>query len=143
MVGDDPAQEARAKAELADAEMVALGSAALCEAVWVLNSRYRRSASEIAAAIRDILEADNVVTDRPSIEAGLAMLEAGGYFADGVIAHEGAWLGGEPSSRSTGKQSAFYGRQGMLRASRPSAARRCPPAHDRGLAAGRLRSARR
>jgi predicted nucleic-acid-binding protein len=33
--------------------------------------------------------------NRPAVEAGLAMLEAGGDFADGVIAHEGAWLGGE------------------------------------------------
>lgn len=33
--------------------------------------------------------------NRPAVEAGLEMLEAGGDFADGVIAHEGAWLGGE------------------------------------------------
>jgi predicted nucleic-acid-binding protein len=28
-------------------------------------------------------------------EAGLALLDAGGDFADGVIAHEGYWLGAE------------------------------------------------
>lgn len=28
-------------------------------------------------------------------EAGLAMLDAGGDFADGVIAYEGLWLGAE------------------------------------------------
>lgn len=95
MVGDDPAQERRARAELAQADLVALGSAAMCEVVWVLNARYHRSASEIAAAIRNLVEADNVVTDRQAIEAGLAMLEAGGDFADGVIAYEGAWLGGD------------------------------------------------
>ncbi|EGG79200.1 transposase subfamily [Gluconacetobacter sp. SXCC-1] len=33
--------------------------------------------------------------NRPAVEAGLALLEAGGDFADGVIAHEGVWLGGE------------------------------------------------
>ncbi len=32
---------------------------------------------------------------RPAVEAGLALLEAGGDFADGLIAHEGQWLGGE------------------------------------------------
>lgn len=33
--------------------------------------------------------------NRPAVEAGLALLEAGGDFADGVMAYEGAWLGGE------------------------------------------------
>jgi predicted nucleic-acid-binding protein len=28
-------------------------------------------------------------------EAGLALLEAGGDFADGVIAYEGSWLGAD------------------------------------------------
>jgi len=29
------------------------------------------------------------------VEAGLAVLDAGGDFADGIMAHEGKWLGGE------------------------------------------------
>jgi predicted nucleic-acid-binding protein len=29
------------------------------------------------------------------VEAGLALLDAGGDFADGVIAHEGRWLGAD------------------------------------------------
>ena len=34
--------------------------------------------------------------DEPAgVEAGLAMLDAGGDFADGVIAYEGRWLGAE------------------------------------------------
>ena len=33
--------------------------------------------------------------NRPAVEAGLALLEAGGDFADGVIAYEGNWLGAE------------------------------------------------
>ena len=33
--------------------------------------------------------------DRPAAEAGLALLDAGGGFADGVIAFEGARHGGE------------------------------------------------
>jgi predicted nucleic-acid-binding protein len=33
--------------------------------------------------------------NRPAAEAGLAVLDAGGDFADGVIAFEGAQLGGE------------------------------------------------
>lgn len=33
--------------------------------------------------------------NRSAVEAGLAVLEAGGDFADGIIAYEGNWLGGE------------------------------------------------
>jgi predicted nucleic-acid-binding protein len=36
-----------------------------------------------------------VVTNRPAAEAGLALLDRGGDFADGVIAYEGHWLGAE------------------------------------------------
>ncbi len=52
------------------------------------------SAAEISAAIRALLAVAAVETNRPAVEAGLAMLDAGGDFADGVIAQEGAWLGG-------------------------------------------------
>jgi hypothetical protein len=46
-------------------------------------------APEIAAAVRRLLDSANVLVNRPAAEAGLAMLDAGGDFADGVIAHEG------------------------------------------------------
>ena len=36
-----------------------------------------------------------MVANRPAVEAGLALLDAGGDFADGVIAYEGSWLGAE------------------------------------------------
>ena len=45
--------------------------------------------------MRGLLSAENVVVDRPAAEAGLARLDAGGDFADGVSAFEGAWLGGD------------------------------------------------
>jgi predicted nucleic-acid-binding protein len=35
------------------------------------------------------------VVDRPAVEAGLAFLDHGGDFADGVIAHQGYELGGD------------------------------------------------
>ena len=31
--------------------------------------------------------------NRPAIETGLSVLDAGGDFTDGVIAYEGGWLG--------------------------------------------------
>jgi predicted nucleic-acid-binding protein len=42
-----------------------------------------------------LLAGANVVLNRPAAEAGLAVLDAGGDFADGVIAYEGNWLGAE------------------------------------------------
>lgn len=44
---------------------------------------------DVALTIRDLLNAGNVVMNRPVVEAGLLMLEAGGDFTDGVIAYKG------------------------------------------------------
>ena len=95
IVGDDEAQAARAVELLEAADMVAVSQQALCELVWVLRSRYGVARPDIAAAIRALLGTANVVTNRPAAEAGLAVLEAGGEFADGVIAFDSAWLGAE------------------------------------------------
>lgn len=92
----DHAQQSKtAEARLAKAEVVALPVSALCELVWVLTQGYKIPAPEIAAAIRRLTDGANVVVNRPAVEAGLAMLEAGGDFADGVIAYEGRWLGAD------------------------------------------------
>jgi len=37
----------------------------------------------------------NVAVSRPAVEAGLNLLEAGGDSADGIIAYDGRWLGGD------------------------------------------------
>ena len=47
------------------------------------------------AAIRELLKQPKIVVERAIVEAGLALVEAGGEFADGIIAHEGRRLGGE------------------------------------------------
>jgi len=91
---DDPRQAALAQAVLAEAEIVALPVVALCEFVWVLARGYRIAGADISAALRGLLASANVQTDRLAVEAGLALLEAGGDFADGVIAQQGASLGG-------------------------------------------------
>ncbi|MCK9510679.1 MAG: type II toxin-antitoxin system VapC family toxin [Pigmentiphaga sp.] len=95
MVADDEAQAARAIELLESADMVAVSLQTLCEFVWVLRGRYGVDRADIAAAIRALLNTNNVVVSRPAAEAGLALLEAGGDFADGVIAFDGAWLGAE------------------------------------------------
>ena len=94
-VGDDETQAQAAAAMLSKASLVAVSTATLCEFVWVLRKLYRFDRSEIVAALRALIDAANVEADGPAVEAGLAMLEAGGDFADGVIALEGQRLGGE------------------------------------------------
>lgn len=95
LVGDDADQQRVAVETLDSAETVAISVQTLCKLVWVLARGYRTSREDIAAAIRQLLDTGNIVVDRPAVEAGLAILEAGGDFADGVIAHDGQWLGGE------------------------------------------------
>jgi predicted nucleic-acid-binding protein len=92
---DDPRQSAAAQKSLKNAELVGLTLPALCELVWVLARGYKIPAREIGETIRRLIDADNVVTNRGAVEAGLQMLDGGGDFADGVIAHEGRWLGCE------------------------------------------------
>lgn len=94
-VRDDVGQADTATKLMARAKMVAIAVPSLCEFVWVLRSVYRFRSSDIAKAIRTLLAAENVETNRPAIDAGLAMLDAGGDFADGAIAYEGRWLGAE------------------------------------------------
>lgn len=92
--GDD-AQQSLAIATLQAAELVAISIHSLCELAWVLERSYGAPRPEIAASIRRLMNTRNVTLNRPAVEAGLAMMDAGGDFADGVIAYEGAWLGGE------------------------------------------------
>jgi predicted nucleic-acid-binding protein len=95
LVSDHERQTKAAQAALADATEIALAIPVLCELVWVLSQGYKISGMEIAEKIRVIANSRNVVMNRPAVELGLAMLEAGGDFADGAIAYEGSWLGAE------------------------------------------------
>jgi len=95
VVHDDEEQAKLADNLLRRAEMIAITIPCLCELVWVLRSIYGFKRSDAAAAIRALLVAGNVEINRPTVEAGLAMLDAGGDFADGVIAYEGKWLGAD------------------------------------------------
>ncbi len=95
ITNDDVGQSRVAEAELANADVVALALPALCELVWVLSQGYKIPSAEIAEAIRRLMNSANVLANRPAVEAGLALLDAGGDFADGIIAYEGRWLGAE------------------------------------------------
>ncbi len=95
VVRDDVKHANIAAKLLMDADVVAVALPCLCEFVWVLRRVYGFTPADVAAAIRALLDAANTKTNRPAAEAGLAVLEAGGDFADGAIAFEGQWLGGE------------------------------------------------
>lgn len=94
-VQDDPRQARQAAKILQQAEVVAVPVPVLCEFVWVLRRGYKKSVSEISDSIQKLMKSANAVMNRQAVEAGLAALNAGGDFADGVIAYEGEWLGAE------------------------------------------------
>ena len=91
---DDPAQAAQALQVLQNATLIAVPTPALCELVWVLLRGYRYTPVQVAQAVRTLIQVRHVVCHTPSVLAGLAVLEAGGDFADGAIAYEGELLGG-------------------------------------------------
>jgi predicted nucleic-acid-binding protein len=95
LTGDDDRQSKIAQGELRKADVVAIAIPTLCELVRVLSQGYKISSTDIADAIRRLINGANVAVNRPAAEAGLAMLNAGGDFADGAIAYEGHWLGAD------------------------------------------------
>ncbi|WP_019220183.1 type II toxin-antitoxin system VapC family toxin [Bartonella florencae] len=92
---DDKKQGEVASKILREASLIAISLPCLCELVWILRRGARLSKEDVAGMLRDLLATNNIVTNRPAVEAGLAILEAGGDFADGIISYEGNWLGGE------------------------------------------------
>ncbi|UTO27831.1 type II toxin-antitoxin system VapC family toxin [Bartonella harrusi] len=92
---DDEKQSRLASKLLKHASLIAVSLPCLCELVWILRRGAKLSKEDIAITLRDLLTASNVVMNRPAVEAGLSILEAGGDFADGIMAYEGNWLGGK------------------------------------------------
>ena len=56
---------------------------------------YNIESGDVINAAQALMASKNVEMNRPAVEAGLEALNAGGDFADGVIAFEGNWLCGE------------------------------------------------
>lgn len=113
VVRDDPVQGDLAAKLLTEASLIAIALPCLCEFVWVLRRVYSFGTQDIAAAIEALMSTAHVEVNRPAVEAGLAVLRAGGDFADGVIAFEGAWLGGETFLSFDHKAVALLSAQGV------------------------------
>jgi predicted nucleic-acid-binding protein len=95
VVRDDEKQARSASKILKEAELIAVSLPCLCEFVWVLRRVYNFGQQDISSALEALLNASNVAVNRPAVDVGLAVLNDGGDFADGLIAYEGNWLGGE------------------------------------------------
>jgi predicted nucleic-acid-binding protein len=95
IVQDDENQAAIASRVLREAELIVIPNVVLCELVWVLRRLYGFATGEVTQALKVIASTENVELNRSTFATGMAMLENGGDFADGVIANEGQWLGGE------------------------------------------------
>jgi predicted nucleic-acid-binding protein len=94
-VADDKKQAQAAAKLLKEAELIAVTLPCLCEFVWVLRRVYQFEQENISNALEALLSAHNVAVNRAAVDAGLSVLRAGGDFADGLIAYEGDWLGGD------------------------------------------------
>jgi predicted nucleic-acid-binding protein len=95
VVADDKKQAQAAAKLLKETELIAVTLPCLCEFVWVLRRVYQFEQENISNALEALLSADNVAVNRAAVDAGLSVLKAGGDFADGLIAYEGEWLGGD------------------------------------------------
>ena len=109
---DDAAQCRTARDLLKGATLIAVSLPSLCELVWILRQGAKLPNEDVSTAIWALLDTGNVVMNRPAVEAGLALLDAGGDFADGVMAHEGKWLGGETFVSFDKKAVALLSKQG-------------------------------
>jgi predicted nucleic-acid-binding protein len=95
ILDDEPEQARQARALMERASLIAVPVPVFCELVWTMRRLYKRRPDEVADAVEAILQVASVATDRPAVEAGIGMLRAGGDFADGTIAWQGAAMGGE------------------------------------------------
>jgi predicted nucleic-acid-binding protein len=113
VVRDDERQARTATKLLKEAELIAVPLPCLCEFVWVLRRVYNFGQQDIAAALEALLNASNVAVNRSHVDAGLAILNEGGDFADGLIAYEGSWLGGKTFVSFDKKAVSLISEQGL------------------------------
>ena len=77
---DDAEQAIRAAKILKEASLIAISLPCLCELVWILLRGAQLPKEKVAQAIQALMETSKVMMNRPAVEAGLAVLAAGGGF---------------------------------------------------------------
>src|ERR1700722_12711474 len=99
LLQDDPKQARRANQiidrQLSEQNPGFVNLATILEIVWVLRSLLKRSPSEIAAHIEDLLAADSleVQNEQQVFEAAFALKRGTGEFEDALIGALNAWAG--------------------------------------------------
>ena len=94
-VADDLAQQQKAIVALDAADAVIVPTSVFCETVWVLLKVYQQDKRVLCTQLMDFVTHPKLVYDRPIIAAGLALMQQGGDFADGVNEAAGKALGAE------------------------------------------------
>jgi len=94
VLDDDLEQKQLVARAFAAAEAIVIVAASLCEVVWVLKSRHGLTSDDIRRLLLKLLLIPRIDVDRMAVDAGLDLLQAGGDFADGLIALDGRRRGG-------------------------------------------------
>ncbi|MDR0274051.1 MAG: type II toxin-antitoxin system VapC family toxin [Burkholderiaceae bacterium] len=89
LTNDDVKQAQAAKNLLLQADEIIIPTPVLCELVWVLSGTYKFKAGRIHQHITRIMNSRQAVVNDGEVLAGLAFMEKGGDFADGVNIHCG------------------------------------------------------
>jgi len=110
---DDPAQCQLAREALKTASLIAISLPCLCELVWILRQGAKLPRQDVATIVRNLVGSKTIVTNHTAVKTGLAVLEAGGDFADGILAHEGATLGADTFVSFDKKATSLISRQGI------------------------------
>lgn len=89
LLRDDPIQSPIAHRYFADTNnTLILSMVTLCEAVWVMKKRIKLRNPVIVTVLQGLAKQSHIKFDRTIFEIGIAFLQAGGDFADGVIAYQ-------------------------------------------------------
>ena len=99
LIEDDPVQSAQARRiierKLTEHNPGFVSLATILETVWVLESIYKRSAQQVAEAIRRILQVETfIIQNEQEVYTAMVALQTGqGSFDDSLIAALGLWAG--------------------------------------------------
>lgn len=96
-VADDDVQHQKAVALIDQVAKFFVPTTVFIETVWVLTSRYELAKADVFAVLSDFIEhSDKLLLNHDEVRAGLALLDIGGDFADGVNQYLGKIGGGQP-----------------------------------------------